>query len=117
MAGQWAAWVGEHPFLTVALLTVLVESATACGRFMFGVQATRDTCALAAFTFGWRIHHAYVGALVLGISMAWPSCDVRVAITCVGSALVLSDLAHHFLVLWPITGRHEFDLTYPSERS
>jgi len=27
--------------------------------------------------------------------------------------LFLSDIVHHFLVLWPITGNPEFDLFYP----
>jgi hypothetical protein len=27
--------------------------------------------------------------------------------------LIFSDLAHHFIVLWPITGSPEFDIIYP----
>ena len=30
-----------------------------------------------------------------------------------GLALIKSDLMHHFLVLWPFTGSHDFDLVYP----
>ena len=33
----------------------------------------------------------------------------------VGAALLLSDVTHHFLVIWPITGHHDFDVTYPGE--
>jgi hypothetical protein len=29
-------------------------------------------------------------------------------------SLIASDLIHHFLVLWPLTGSPHFDLTYPS---
>jgi hypothetical protein len=31
----------------------------------------------------------------------------------VAIGLVISDIIHHFLVLWPVTGSPEFDLRYP----
>jgi len=31
----------------------------------------------------------------------------------VGWALLISDLTHHFAVLWPVTGSPQFDLVYP----
>ena len=30
-----------------------------------------------------------------------------------GAALILSDLVHHYAILWPIVGSPQFDLTYP----
>ncbi len=89
---------------TIVLLTALFEAVTLCGRFVFGLQSTRDTRCLARWTGGLRIHHGYVGVVLCLVPE--PACF------CVGAALVLSDLAHHFLVLWPITGHHAFDLTY-----
>lgn len=32
----------------------------------------------------------------------------------VGVGLLSSDLIHHFLVLWPMTGSPDFDLVYPA---
>ena len=100
--------------LIFALLFALgVELLTAWGRFGLGVQATRDTGLLGLMTFGIRIHHGYIGLLLLLI--AWgliPNVGVRNALLMVGIGLVASDLMHHFLVLWPITGSPEFDLFY-----
>lgn len=31
----------------------------------------------------------------------------------IGLGLFFSDMIHHFLVLWPIVGSPQFDLTYP----
>lgn len=42
-----------------------------------------------------------------------PSNGLRVWVLRVGAALILSDLAHHFLVLWPIAGDPHFDWVYP----
>lgn len=101
-------WAGGHPVAATALLTLLIEAVTAIGRFACGVRSTRDTCAVAPFTAGLRIHHCYVGVAVAALAPV-----AGAPFLCVGVALVASDLIHHFLVLWPVTGDHEFDLTYP----
>lgn len=95
-------------------LGVVVEGVTAFFRFGLQLESTRDTSWLAALTFGVRIHHGYVGALLLALAAlpTWPRWAQR-ALILGGVALTLSDLAHHFLVLWPITGSPQFDLTYP----
>lgn len=95
-----------------AILAVAFEVAACVFRFGLGMESTRDTAALAAFTFGLRIHHGYLGAvgaafLPLVRSAAWRERGLAVAV-----GLIASDLAHHFLVLWPITGSPEFDLFY-----
>ena len=40
----------------------------------------------------------------------------RNATLLLGAALFLSDMVHHFLVLWPVTGSPQFDLVYPEKR-
>jgi len=83
-------------------------------RFGLGLESTRDTAALAAWTFGIRIHHGYIGLLVFALSYLGrlpPRYQSWARI--VGVALVVSDLVHHFVVLWPITGDHQFHLRYP----
>lgn len=37
---------------------------------------------------------------------------VRLAKKIIGTALFLSDMIHHFLVLWPIKGNHELSISY-----
>ncbi|MFQ5504136.1 MAG: hypothetical protein ACE5F1_04960, partial [Planctomycetota bacterium] len=97
----------------IAGLTVLVEAVTCLGRFVFDVQATRDTGWLAGVTFGLRVHHGYLGILLLLLCpLVRRASASRVACLRLGSALLLSDLLHHFVVLWLIQGDPEFHLRY-----
>jgi hypothetical protein len=92
------------------------ELITVAFRFGLGMESTRDTSALAAVTFGLRIHHGYLGVLLL--LAAWPLARRpawRNALVIVGLTLVVSDLVHHFVVLWSVTGSPEFDLWYSGQ--
>ncbi|MFO8006420.1 MAG: hypothetical protein R6V05_01650 [Candidatus Brocadiia bacterium] len=107
-------WPARHPVITAMALTLLVEGITCLFRFGCGLQSTRDTAWLARFTFGLRIHHGYIGALLALPAMALQrkfGLWVRLVLAG-GVALALSDAIHHFLVLWPVTGASEFDLIY-----
>ena len=101
------------------VLTLLIEAVTVVFRFGFKMKATRDTAKyVARWTRGIRIHHGYWGVplLVLGVAFFVTSVGPVLAaawLTILGLALIKSDLVHHFLVLWPITGSHDFDLVYP----
>ena len=99
--------------LGIVVLSIAFEVITAILRFGFGLQATRDTTFISKITLGIRVHHGYVGVLILLISwtMVEPEHTHNLLLI-IGGALVLSDLIHHFLVLWPITGNPEFHLTY-----
>ena len=103
---------------TIAL-TIIFELVTILFRFGFKLQATRDTAKyIARWSLGLRIHHGYWGVplLVLGMLGLGLSIGPGLAaawLTIIGLALIKSDLMHHFLVLWPITGSHDFDLVYP----
>ena len=93
---------------------LLIEALTCVLRFAIKLQSTRDTTFIGRFTFGLRVHHGYVGL----IAMALATCpllrrQVRRWAVRVGLALLLSDLLHHFVVLWIATGSPQFDLTYP----
>ena len=62
-----------------------------------------------------RIHHSYVGvALLVGSALFGPMSAAGTALFFAGIALALSDIIHHFLVLWPLTGTPEFHLRYPA---
>jgi len=101
-------WVGRGLLLALAL-----EGVTVGARFGLGLESTRDTGFLARLTFGWRIHHGYIGLLLLAAVPFLGSARARGWAIVLGVGLLVSDLVHHFLVLWPITGSPQFDLRYP----
>jgi hypothetical protein len=99
----------------VLVLALLIEGVTCLARFGLGLESTRDTASLLApLTGGWRIHHGMVGAVLLPVfwlaRREWPW---RRRLLILAWALFLSDVVHHWLVLWPITGSPQFDLRYP----
>lgn len=100
------------------LLAIPIEAATAFTRFGLKLQSTRDTEFLSGITFRLRIHHGYIGVFLW--LLAWwllrKKAGLRNAVWVVAFALIISDLMHHFLVLWPITGSPEFDLLYPLKK-
>jgi len=96
----------------LAFATVF-EAVTALLRFGAGRTSTSDTAFLAAFTFGLRIHHGYVGLLLLALAPFLRPSWVRSALVIIGLGLFLSDLVHHFVVLQFTVGSPQFDLTYP----
>lgn len=98
---------------TLALAT-LIEAVTAFLRFGIGLQATRDTAAtVGRLTFGIRIHHGMVGVAILLVSAVVTDETWKSRLIVLGGALAISDLAHHFVVLWAATGSPQFDLLYP----
>ncbi len=100
-------------FAWAAALTILIEIATCILRFGFRLEAHTDTAFMASITFGLRAHHGFYGAAMLvAAALSWRKIAARNALVIVGSALLMSDMIHHFLVLWPITGSPEFHLRY-----
>jgi hypothetical protein len=105
---------GRVLLLTVAL-AVAIELVTCVMRFGIGMQSTRDTGIIGYLTFNIRIHHGYVGLVMLLIAcLRADPLFLRNALVILGGSLVISDGVHHFLVLWPVTGSPEFDLVYPA---
>jgi hypothetical protein len=107
------------------MLAVVMEVATLVVRFGFGWQTTRDTQWLRQFTFGFRIHHGYVGLAMIAFAAVVFYLLARrdqarsstlftwlKLLWVIGIGLIVSDLAHHFLVIWPSTGSPQFDLIY-----
>ena len=109
--------LGRLPLRRVLLLglfaAVAIEAAAVFFRFALRMESTRDTRFLAPFTGGVRIHHGYFGVLMLLAAPLIQHRGVRNLVIIAGVGLVLSDLLHHFLVLWPLTGSPQFDLFYP----
>lgn len=97
------------------ILTIAIEAVTCLLRFGFSLESTRDTAnTVGRLTFGLRIHHGYIGVLLLPIAFAierrWPRLSKLTLV--LSLALIASDLIHHFIVLWPVTGSPQFDLFY-----
>ena len=94
-------------------LTIGIELFTCLLRFGFSLESQKDTAWMAPFTFGYRDHHGYWGILLAVIAaFGWRRRTIRNALLIVGGALFLSDMIHHFLVLWPVTGSPEFYFRY-----
>lgn len=98
-------------------LTAIIELICVILRFGLRLESTRDTASTIGWlTFGIRIHHGYCGLVLIVVASLLLARYPRLARwgLVIGWALVLSDLIHHFLVLWPLTGSPHFDLTYPA---
>jgi hypothetical protein len=99
----------------ILVVTLVVEAFTLLLRFGLQVRSSTHTRAVARFTRGHRIHHSYVGVAVLLCSLLFDAGTLpRALCVMVGAGVALSDLVHHFLVLWPATGDPEFHLRYPA---
>jgi hypothetical protein len=101
----------RHIVVWSVLLAIVLEGITIGLRFGLNVQSTRDTLPLGVWTFGLRVHHGYIGLFLLPLAWCFPR-GLRHALWIIALGLILSDLSHHFLVLWPITGSPECDLVY-----
>jgi hypothetical protein len=85
-----------------ATLTVILEVLTCISRFGLGLQSTRDTAStIGVLTCGIRIHHGYIGVVMLMFAVRWwHRSPVRARyVLLIAIALIASDLIHHFLVL------------------
>jgi ABC-type amino acid transport system permease subunit len=96
------------------IAAVFVEALTVLLRFGLGWTSPEKTGGIARFTRGWRVHHLYPGIALVLIALLVPMPPaLRNLAWMSGIMLALSDALHHFAILWPFTGDHEFDLRYP----
>ncbi len=96
-------------------LTLAVELVTVFFRFGLGLRSGKEGSRVGRLTRGLRIHHGYVGAaLLLGSAVFGAATVTGTLLFFAGIALALSDLIHHFAVLWPVVGTPEFHLRYPA---
>jgi hypothetical protein len=117
MDRDFLAFVGRLTPGRVLLLglfaSVIIEAVTVVMRFALDWQVTRDTGFVATLTFNLRIHHGYLGLALVPLVLLFRHPGMRKLLLIIAIGLVLSDLFHHFLVLWPLTGSPQFDLFYP----
>jgi hypothetical protein len=101
---------------SIVICTAVIELLTVILRFGFKLEAAHSPVStIGLFTGGIRIHHGYVGAVLSLASLFLMRSHTALAqyILIAGMSLFLSDLIHHFLVLWIVVGSPEFHLTYP----
>ena len=110
-------WLKGAQFLlkNTLILTIVFEAITALFRFGLKLESTRDTGFLKHITFGFRIHHGYIGVVIILLLLLNKNLFGQYSsyVMAIALALVTSDFIHHFLVLWPITGSPEFHIHYP----
>ena len=96
------------------LLALIIELITIAFRYGLRLESTRDTAStIGLLTFGLRVHHGYIGLFLILLGWCFPR-GYRNFLWIIGIGLFVSDLVHHFLVLWPIEGSPQFDLVYPT---
>lgn len=108
---------GWEFYFGIFLVTIGIEIACIVFRFGFGWSSSSSTAStIGVITMGYRIHHGYLGLLIgpIGFLYAKHRANLGWTLMVLGVGLVLSDLIHHFAVLWPLTGSPQFDLKYPS---
>lgn len=94
------------------IIALSLEIITSISRFWLHIVSTRDTAFLAEYTFNIRIHHGYIGLIMLFVAYLNAKRPFSDLFYRIGGGLFLSDIVHHFLVLWLINGSPEFDLIY-----
>ena len=103
---------GKKAFVIGVLFALVFEGISCLFRFGFGLESTRDTAFMAPLTFGIRIHHGYMGLLLfLPLSFRKRREWVNLGVI-IGTGLLLSDLIHHFIILWLFIGSPEFHWVY-----
>lgn len=113
----FAAWLAKLPpgqVLTwIVVGTVIGEVGTVVVQFLLRWEFRFVARLVGAITRGVRVHHGYLGAAAL--LAAWlvplPPAWRHLALIA-GGTLVLTDLLHHTLVLWLLTGAPAFALRY-----
>lgn len=103
----------QNNLFWIFALGILLEILTSFFRFYYHIQSTRDTAFIAKYTFHLRIHHGYIGILLILIAYFLKNLRTSDILYRVGGAFLFSDLIHHFIVLWIMTGSPEFDFIYP----
>lgn len=101
--------------LLTMVLTLAIEAITLAGRCLLGIKVFRSTPdPMRRLTLGVRIHHGYLGlgGVLLGNLLGGVFPQLALWCVVVGAAMLASDLIHHFCVLLPLTGDHEFFLTH-----
>jgi hypothetical protein len=99
----------------ILILTAIIEAITLLFRFGFKLESTKHTAStIGKLTMGIRIHHGYIGILILLINAAINSQNKSLASLAkiIGFSLALSDIIHH-IILYLVTGSADFDLVYP----
>ncbi|MAE49638.1 hypothetical protein CMI48_02305 [Candidatus Pacearchaeota archaeon] len=100
---------------TILIIAFFIEAITIFGRFFFKLSSKRIYIKLIKrfeFKFFIHFHHLFFGLILSLVSFHYGF----VFLFNLGFAMVLSDLVHHFVVLWIIIGNPEFHLIYKNPK-
>ncbi len=86
----------------IFIVTAIFEILAIAGRLTFGSMRSRKKQLKRIFPI--RIHHGYIGVLLLIMTMVIPHDVLYIT----GASLIISDLTHHFIILPLWVGRAEF---------
>lgn len=99
----------------ILVSAILIELLTIFGRFFFKLNS-KDTYIRIIkkynIKFMIHIHHLFIGLIIFVFSYYFKSS----IFLNLGLGIALSDIIHHFLVLWPITGNPEFHIVYKNPK-
>ena len=111
---RWLSGLTFRQTVCAGVLSAIAMEALTC-LLRFGAHMTAGDSMhwMSSVTFGWRIHHGYVGVLLACCSLLFRPGWLRNSLLMIGTGLFVSDLVHHFAVLWPLTGSPELLLRYP----
>ena len=95
----------------ILAVAVIIEIITITARFVLNLRAKKFyEPFMKRFNLKkmYHIHHLFVGLLIGLVFYEYPT------LFNLGLGVALSDIAHHFIVLWALVGNPEFKLVYKS---
>ena len=88
--------------IKIIILTLALVLFYTSGRILFGSMKKRYQ--KIKFKYKIRIHHGYIGIVLIGIYFIYK----QELLFIVGTALLLSDIIHHFIILPILINKTEF---------
>lgn len=98
----------------VIISTIIIEIITLFGRFVFKKSSKENYFKILKklnARYFIHFHHGFFGVIILLVSYFYGF----VFLFNLGIGFILSDLVHHFVILWSITGSPEFHLIYKND--
>lgn len=91
--------------ISATILAILIEALTLLFRIVFHYKSVE-----VQKKIHWpRVHHSYVGALLIVFSFLFKGFGLDYLIVVIGSALIASDVIHHLIFL-PLLSKFNYDI-------
>jgi len=100
----------------ILITAIVIELITVFGRFFFKISS-KEVLTKIMRHYGWQkvihFHHGFTGVIIALLAFYFES-SIGIAF---GLGMVLSDIIHHFVVLWFIIGDPEFHVVYRNAKA